>query len=141
MNIKIRKRNKSSRQGATAVEFALVAPILFLLIFACIEFARIMMTISMIEQSAFEAARHVAVLGATADEGQELVRAELGILGINEAVVSVVGLSNGAEQTEINDNSDHISVNIVVPFNDFMLFSTGGGGDIERRAVVKTERF
>ena len=145
MNIKLRKRNNLSRKGgdsrtgAAAVEFALVAPILFLVIFAGIEFARMTMTISMIEQSAFEAARNVAVLGSTAAEGQAIVREELSYLGINEAEVTVVGLRNGAEQGQIDDSTDQISVNVVVPFNDFILFNTTNGS-IERTAVINTER-
>ena len=141
MILRKQKRNISSRQGATAVEFALVAPILFLIIFACIEFARMMMTVAMIEQSAFEAARHVAVLGSTTAEGEEIVRQELGILGIDNATIRVVGLLGGAEQASIDDDTEQISVNVVVQFNDFLLFNTGSGGNIERKAVIKTERF
>ena len=145
MNNKTRRRNISSRksgsrrEGATAVEFALVAPILFLIIFACIEFARMMMTVAMIEQSAFEAARNVAVLGSTAAEGEAIVREELGFFGIDDAEITVVGLSNGVEQTQIDDASDQISVNIVVQFSDFTFFNTTGGS-IERVAVINTQR-
>ena len=139
MNIRIRKRNSSSRQGATAVEFALVAPILFLLIFACIEFARMMMTVAMIEQSAFEGARHVAVLGSTAAEGEAIIRSELAFLGIDAAEINVVGLLNGVEQSSIDDSSEQISVNVVVNFREFILFNTVGG-NIKRKAVINTER-
>ena len=145
MNIRLHKRNNlpreggGSRTGATAVEFALVAPILFLVIFASIEFARMMMTVSMIEQSAFEAARNVAVLGSTIEEGEAIVREELSYFGINDADVTVVGLSNGAQQGQIDDSTDQISVNVVVQFNDFILF-TAARGSIERTAVINTER-
>ena len=140
MNIKLRKQKGSSRQGATAVEFALVAPILFLVIFACIEFARMMMTVSMIEQAAFQAARHVAVLGSTAAEGEAIAREELAFLGIDQADITIVGLRNGVGQSSIDDTSDQISVNIVVQYDDFILFNTPTG-NIEREAVIRTERF
>ena len=139
MNIRKRKRKSLSRQGATAVEFALVAPILFLVIFACIEFARLMITISMIEQSAFEAARHVAVLGSTIAEGEAIIREELGFFGIDAAEITIHGISNGTAQSGIDDISDQVSVNIAVSLDDFMLFNTGGS-DIEREAVIRTER-
>ena len=141
MKLKARKRSILSRQGASAVEFAVVAPVLFLVIFACIELTRMMFTVAMIEQSAFEAARNVAVLGSTEADGVEIVRAELGVLGIDAAEVTVVGLRNGVPQTEIDDTSEQIAVDVVVNFQDFMLFSPVGGKNIERRAVVNTERF
>ena len=141
MNLRKRRQNSSSRQGATAVEFALVAPILFLVIFACIEFARMMMTVAMIEQSAFEAARHVAVLGSTVAEGETLVREELALLGIDAAQITIVGLRDGVEQSQIDDSSEQISVDVVVQFNDFLLFNAGVDGNIARRAVIKAERF
>ena len=141
MKLKVRKRSISSRQGASAVEFAVVAPVLFLVIFACIELTRMMFTVAMIEQSAFEAARNVAVLGSTEADGVEIVREELEILGIDAAVVTVVGLRNGVPQTQIDDTSEQIAVDVVVNFRDFMLFSPVGGRNIERRAVVNTERF
>ena len=139
MNIKKRKQKSLSRQGATAVEFALVAPILFLVIFACIEFARMMMTVAMIEQSAFEAARHVAVLGSTVAEGEAIIREELGFFGIDDAEITIQGISNGVTQTSIHDACDQVSVNVAVSLNDFMFFNSGGS-DIEREAVIRTER-
>ena len=141
MNIKMRNRKRSSRHGAAAVEFAVVAPVMFLVIFACIELSRMMLTVAMVEQSAFEAARNVAVLGATAAEGREVVRDELAFLGIDAAEITVEGLRDGVPQTEIDDTSDQIAVDVVVRFNDFMLFSPAGGRNIERRAVINTERF
>ena len=141
MNMKLRKRKISSRQGATAVEFALVAPILFLVLFAGIEFARMMMTVSMIEQSAFQAARHVAVLGSTTAEGEAIVREELGFFGIDDADVTIVGLTTGgSEQSQIDDSTQRISVNVVVTFDDFLLF-TPSNSNIERTAIVRAERF
>ena len=141
MNLKTRNRRFSSRQGATAVEFAVVSPVLFLVIFACIELSRMMLTVAMVEQSAFQAARNVAVLGATAAEGRQVVRDELAFLGIDAAEITVEGLRDGVPQTEIDDTSDQIAVDVVVRFNDFMLFSPAGGRNIERRAVINTERF
>ena len=136
------KRNIfSSRRAATTVEFALVAPILFLLIFGCIEFSRMMLTTAVIEQSAFEAARNVAVLGATADEGVALVRRELGYMGITDADITVTGLSGGLAQSSLADSTEQISVTVSVEFRDFMFFNSNGQGNIERTAILNTERF
>ena len=143
MKMKMRniKRCLLPRQGATAVEFALVSPILFLLIFACIEFGRIMMIEAMVEQSAFEAARNVAVLGATTAEGEEVVGRELSFFGVSDPDVSIQAFSRGATQTAIDDSTDEVSVTVSVNYSDFMFLSTGGLRKIERTAILNTERF
>ena len=59
---------RSVRHGAVTVEFALVAPILFMLIFGIIEFARLNMLRNSIENAAYEGARRGIIPGATADD-------------------------------------------------------------------------
>ncbi len=59
---------RNVRHGAVTVEFALVAPILFLFIFGIIEFARLNMLRNSIENAAYEGARRGIIPGATADD-------------------------------------------------------------------------
>ena len=56
------------RRGATAVEFALAAPVLLLIVFAAIEFSRVNMLRHTIAEAAYEGARRGIVPGATAEE-------------------------------------------------------------------------
>ena len=56
----------SSRAGATAVEFAIVAPIFFLIMLASFEFSRLNVIRHTADNAAYEAARHAMVPGATA---------------------------------------------------------------------------
>ena len=70
--MKTRRTNKpvthQPRLGATAVEFALTLPILFLLLFACYEMGRANMLAHATESAAYEAARVGIVPGVTPDE-------------------------------------------------------------------------
>ncbi|MCH8311023.1 MAG: pilus assembly protein, partial [Chloroflexi bacterium] len=52
-----RRRDVARRRGATAVEFAMVAPILFVFIFALIEFGRIVMVQHTVVNAAREGCR------------------------------------------------------------------------------------
>jgi len=58
-----------TRAGATAVEFALVAPALFLLTFGIIEFARCFWTQEALEQTAMSAARCMGILNSNCASG------------------------------------------------------------------------
>lgn len=55
------------RRGGTAVEFALVAPLLIVALFGIIDFGRMMWMASSVEHAAAEAVRYAIVRGADAD--------------------------------------------------------------------------
>jgi len=56
------------RRGVTLVEFSLVAPIVFAMFFAAIEFSRVNMLRHSIESAAYEGCRRAIVPGATAED-------------------------------------------------------------------------
>src|SRR5262245_12996460 len=58
----------SSRRGATAVEFAICAPLVFAIFFAQLEFSRANLMRHSIETAAYEGARRGIVPGATAND-------------------------------------------------------------------------
>jgi Flp pilus assembly protein TadG len=126
-----------SRSGATAVEFAMIAPILFLTLFACVEFGRIMLVQSYVEQAAFESARNIAVVGAAKSEAQTIANQEMSVLGITPTV-TVKPMNHGIVQQEINELTDQISVTVEASSPGFFFPSAG---KFEREAVVDTERF
>lgn len=137
----IRKKTKNQnrrRRGATAVEFAMVSPIIFLVVFACFEFGRLLFIEAFVEQAAFEAARNVAVVGARKSEGIAIAERELSIIGINESDVSVSALVRGVEQAEIDGSTEQISVTVAVDASGFLF---PGVQDLSRTAIVETERF
>ena len=61
MNKAIRTRKAKRREGVSAVEFAVVANVLFVLVFTCMEFARMNMVRNLTQDAAYFAARHVVV--------------------------------------------------------------------------------
>lgn len=137
MNNKIR-----NRKGATAVEFALVAPLFLLVLFACFEFGKISMVEAIAENAAFRAARDVVVLGATIDESIEEAAGRLAVLGVRNADITVEPSNDGAVQTEIDDATDTIAVQISIPMADnFIVAGFLNDFVLEREAVITTERF
>ena len=60
------RKKRTTRSGVAAVEFALVAPIFFLLVFGLIEFGRMMMVQQALTNAAREGNR-VAILATTKD--------------------------------------------------------------------------
>lgn len=60
------RKKRTTRSGVAAVEFALVAPIFFLLVFGLIEFGRMMMVQQSLTNAAREGCR-VAILATTKD--------------------------------------------------------------------------
>jgi Flp pilus assembly protein TadG len=60
------RKIRTTRSGVAAVEFALVAPIFFLLVFGLIEFGRMMMVQQALTNAAREGTR-VAILATTKD--------------------------------------------------------------------------
>ncbi|MGC4005534.1 MAG: pilus assembly protein [Pirellulales bacterium] len=86
------RRNRKRRplqRGAALVEFALVAPILFMFFMACIEFSRINMIRNSIAISAYEGARRGIIPGATAAQAEATARASLAATGITPQSVTV----------------------------------------------------
>jgi hypothetical protein len=57
-----RSSHKRNRLGATTIEFALVAPFLFFLVFASVEFSRMMMVRQALTNAAREGCRHAALV-------------------------------------------------------------------------------
>lgn len=67
MNVRqLQIRRRKTRRGAAAVEFAIVSPVLFLLILTMFEFSRLQVIRHTGDNAAYEAARAAMVPGATA---------------------------------------------------------------------------
>ena len=65
------RRDNRSRKGATAVEMAIIAPILVMILFAMTQFSSVFFTRHTLMLAAREGARQLAIEGASVAEAQE----------------------------------------------------------------------
>lgn len=105
---------KSDRRGATAVEFAIVAPILFLLVLGMIEFGRATMVQALLNQSAAEGCRVGIMEGATATDVQGRVRAYLPTINASKVTIAVSPANPAAMETA----DEKLTVTVTVAYKD-----------------------
>ncbi|MCA9175268.1 MAG: pilus assembly protein [Planctomycetales bacterium] len=96
------------RRAAATVEFALVAPLLFLTFFAAVEFSRANMVRHTVDIAAYEGARQGIIPGATADDVRNRVNQIMAQLAIRNTTVTVTPAT-------IDRNTDRVTVNVVTP--------------------------
>ncbi|MBB3210215.1 Flp pilus assembly protein TadG [Rhodopirellula rubra] len=127
-------RRRGTRAGAVAVEFAVVAPLLFLFFFAGFEFCRVAMIRHTVDNAVYEGARRGIVPGGTNAE----VRAE------TERVLSTIGLQNftlNVTPAVIDDDTDDVTVRLTVPLdvNTFVPAQFFVGKEIQRELTMRRE--
>ncbi len=101
-------RQRKTRRGAAAVEFAISITILLMIVFASIEFVRLNMLRQGVEHASYMAARRGIVTGATASEVQAVAEAHLSLLGVSGATVTV-------DPLKITDETKIVRVDVIVP--------------------------
>lgn len=106
-----RKWNLNSlRSGAATVEFALVISVLFVLIFAAIEFARAGIVKHSADNAAYEGARYAMIPGADAKEARKVATSILTAARIRNPTVSV-------SPDPITDSASLVTVTVSIPMN------------------------
>ena len=100
-----------ARKGATAVEFAITAPVVFLLVFGAIEFARANALRHTMAIAVYEAARRGIVPGATAEDVRATVDSILATVGTQNATVTVT-------PNVIAAGTVAVTVAVLVPLDD-----------------------
>jgi Flp pilus assembly protein TadG len=105
------RKNRTSRRGATAVEFALTAPVFFLLLLAAFEFGWMNVIRHTADNAAYEAARTAMVPGATVAEAKAKANNLLGIVGARSATITVT-------PSELTPETDQVTVAIDIPMNE-----------------------
>ena len=99
-------RRPPGRRGATTVEFALVAPVIFLLFLGSIEMTNLNMIQHTAVNAAYEGARQTIVAGGTADDArQEVLR-----------LLELARIDNGAE-VDVKETPEAVMVTVRVPLN------------------------
>lgn len=108
-----RFRRFSGRRGAAMVEFALTAPILFMLLLGALELGRMNMIRQTVNDAAYVAARTCIVPGATNAEGVSAAKAVLRSIGVTcpDPVIT---------PGTITDTTLTVTATVVVPYSTNM---------------------
>lgn len=107
---RIRHQATASRAGSVSVEFAIVAPLFFLMVISGIEISRANMLFHTTSIAATEAARHAIIAGATAEETRQIAMNELAAVGIADADIYI-------DPPEFNENTEFVVVGVSVPLD------------------------
>jgi Flp pilus assembly protein TadG len=108
-----------NRLGATAVEFALVAPILFALVLGIIEVGRGFMVIHLLNGAARQGCRAAVIPGSTTTNIQTQVNTALANQGVSGTITTVK--VNGSSQTDASaaGTGDTVTVQTTVSVSNF----------------------
>ena len=146
----LNSRNKRrNRRGATAVEFAMVAPAFMIIIVICCEFSRMSIMRSSAQHACYETARFVMTEGATVADGIEHAENILGFLGDVDADITVNGSDGSLDDDgntvgEIDFNARTIRVQIIIRLADNTLILPGrffGNNRVGAQVTMRTERY
>lgn len=127
-------RRRIDRRGATMVEFAIVAPLVFTFFFAAFEFCRVAMIRHTADNAVYEACRVAIIPGATANEVRSEASRVLATVGINNVALSV-------DPSRIDRDTDEVTVRVRVPLDDnsFIPQQFFGGQTIVRELTLRRE--
>ena len=143
------RRRRLGRSGATAVEFALIAPTFLIVIVICVEFARLSILRNTSHNACYETCRFIISEGATVKDGRDKAQAVLDRLGHVEATILVNGADgsvdeNGDVVNEIDFETGTVETVIQIRLADNTLFLPGtvfGDKTIQSRLSMRTERY
>lgn len=122
------------RQGATTVEFALCAPIFFLLFFLGLEVAGANLIVQTTKAAALHAARRGIIPGATVEDVRETAQEALRAALISDFEIRI-------DPPVIADDTKSISVDIEVPVrgNGFIAHNFFSSTVVRRSATLRRE--
>ena len=98
------------RCGVAAVEFAMMVPIVFLLLFAALELGRMNMIRQTVNNAAYEAVRTCIVPGATHAEGEDAARNLLVSIGVTGYTITLT-------PDTITDTTSSVTAEVTVPYS------------------------
>jgi Flp pilus assembly protein TadG len=130
-----RAARRSLRRGATAVEFALTAPVFFLFLLAAFEFGWMNVIRHTADNAAYEAARTVMVPGATAAEATTKATTLLNTIGARGAVITIT-------PAVLTPETDQVTVDVRIPMNrnGLILPRFTSAKTIRSSSTLRTER-
>lgn len=130
-------RRKNQPRGAAAVEFAIVAPIFFMVVLGIIEFGRMSMVQQIITNGAREGARIAVFDDTTTAQVEARVNNYLASTGITGHSVDV-----DPSPPSLAGFDDPVTVTIIIPFDKVSWLPAPffiKGTDLQARAVMRRE--
>jgi Flp pilus assembly protein TadG len=126
---------RRARRGATAVEFAITAPVFFVFLLAAFEFGWMNVLRHTADNAAYEAVRAAIVPGASSADATAKANSLLGIVGARDATVQVT-------PTVITPDTNEVTVVIEVPMNrnGLILPRFTKNKTLHSEATLRTER-
>lgn len=133
------RRKRLHRRGATAVEFAVVAPVLFLVILGIFEFGRAFMVQHLLSDAARAGCRLAILPGKSNGAVQALIDSTLVGEGISSATTQI--LVNGASGDVGSASSgDVITVQLSAPINSITVVRSGYlSGSLTAKSSLRRE--
>lgn len=130
-----RPKQKKQRTGATAVEFAIVAPVFFLILFAMFEFSHVNVLRHTADNAAYEASRVAIIPGATAADAVAEANRLLTVVGTRNANVTVT-------PPVIDESVDQVTVSVDVPMsrNSLIMSRFMTNSTLHSESTLRTER-
>ncbi|MHC4400368.1 MAG: TadE/TadG family type IV pilus assembly protein [Planctomycetota bacterium] len=128
---------RRNRRGAAAVEFAIVAPVFFLLVFGMIEFGRMVMVQQVITNGSREGARLAVLDGTTTGE---VVTAVAGYL--ESSAVAGASVSVSPDPPSTAGFGEPVSVVVSIPFDQVSWLPSPmflGGRTLTATTVMRRE--
>jgi Flp pilus assembly protein TadG len=129
-------RTRSRRRGTAAVEFAIIGPIVVMLVLAMIEFSRLMMVEEVLTNAAREGCRQAVLTGATTSDATTTVSNYLAGAGISGYTTTVSPDPSTAEA------GTAITVTITVPYSSVTWLPTPiflGGTTLTATVIMRKE--
>jgi Flp pilus assembly protein TadG len=129
---------RQSRRGAAVTEFAIVAPVFFLMVVGFIEFGRALMVQQVLINASRVGARQAITTGATLSEVTTAVEEYTAALAVPGVDVSVMPDPSAA------DPGDAVTVTTSVDFNDVSWMSSPwflGGATLSANSQMRKEGF
>lgn len=102
---------RRTRRGVVTAEFAICAPILFLIFFAALEFSRVNMIRQTVENAVYEGSRRGIVPGATANDCRVAAQNVLNTVRVSGATINVT-------PPAITQDTAQVTVSVTVPVNN-----------------------
>jgi Flp pilus assembly protein TadG len=133
---------RRNRRAAAAVEFAVILPVFFLLIFGMIEYGRMIMVQQVITNAAREGARLAVLDGTSHNEVKDRVEAYLTSSSIDKTHAQVDIYANGTAALESAGFGDPITVSVSIPFTEVSWLPSPmylGGKTLTAKTVMRRE--